>query len=560
VELLAFEVADYACALELTRVREILPLPHVTRVPGAPATVRGLVNVRGQVVPVIDVAVRLGAPPARVTRWSLLLGVEARVGETTAPCTLLVDAVGGLVDATGELISPRPRTGPLAEADAVSGFVETGSGTRLLLDLDRLLDRESLYRQRASRAVAGTRGEAARRGTDEAACAEIMAPAATAASAVPAGAATAASAAAMVPAATATIAPTAIAAVHRPPAGRETGSVVAPRTTAPSSPSTTLASPSPPGASPLHRPSVPTAARRARVAADARAARVSPAAAQRSSAPPARSRSTPFAAPAPTAAPADAHAATPPRPRGDRRRMAVGSSVPGPSSAPALVPPAAPLLLPTSKDPSLLARQVRERGRPGALPLAPIAVAVALAVAVAAWLIAREPVHDGSRPRALPARSVATASATPTSTSTSTATATSTATSTSTATPTPTPTPTPTATPISTATATSPRTATSTSTSTPISTATATATPTRATARAASPARPAPPAHPAPPRPDQRVVVVRCGDTLWGLARRHWRDPFSWPVLYRANGALLHDPDLIRPGQHLVIPDRVDPR
>jgi nucleoid-associated protein YgaU len=54
--------------------------------------------------------------------------------------------------------------------------------------------------------------------------------------------------------------------------------------------------------------------------------------------------------------------------------------------------------------------------------------------------------------------------------------------------------------------------------------------------------------------------VVRRGDTLWGLARRHWHDPFSWPVLYRANGALLHDPDLIRPGQHLVIPDRVDPR
>jgi nucleoid-associated protein YgaU len=53
------------------------------------------------------------------------------------------------------------------------------------------------------------------------------------------------------------------------------------------------------------------------------------------------------------------------------------------------------------------------------------------------------------------------------------------------------------------------------------------------------------------------MVVVRRGDTLWGLAGRHRHDPFSWPVLYRANGEQVHDPDLIRPGQRLAVPDPV---
>jgi nucleoid-associated protein YgaU len=49
--------------------------------------------------------------------------------------------------------------------------------------------------------------------------------------------------------------------------------------------------------------------------------------------------------------------------------------------------------------------------------------------------------------------------------------------------------------------------------------------------------------------------VVRRGDTLWDLAARHRRDPHSWPVLHQANGAQIRDPDLIRPGQRLVVPE-----
>jgi chemotaxis signal transduction protein len=507
VELLAFDVGGHACVLGISLVREIVTVPHVTRVPGAPAALRGLVNLRGQVVPVVDVAVRLGGWPSRVAHGSALLRVDARVAGTGTPCALLVDAVLGLVEADAHAISPRPPTGPLASADAVAGFVLAGARTLLLLDLDRLLDREVLHRQAATTAIA--------RADLEMACPEPVPAAAR--EAAEAEAATAA--AKDLRAASATRAET-------PPAKHARGGLQAAGAGAAPRAPLLRASAGPPAG----------VGRRPGLGRDPAAG--------------AAERRAPF-----DAAPVRVgHAVQPPRPR-PLARFAPHPSSATPKASPQTVPAATPAAQPDDAVPGpahvreeapaparLVAARVREetsaggRSRRG-LPVA--SIAVALACGLAAWLLARGPgaVEEGERARA-------TRRTTPSSVETTRWTETEAAA----AAPSPTAATPPPATtiPIPSAIPIPPP------TPSPIPPPTARAAP--ASPRAAPAAAPSPIVE-APLLPGHRTVVVRPGDTLWALARRYRHDPYSWPVLYRANGEQVRDPDLILPGQRLAIPD-----
>jgi chemotaxis signal transduction protein/nucleoid-associated protein YgaU len=446
MELLAFEVAGNACALPLGDVREILTLPYVTRIPGAPAALRGVVNVRGQVLPVLDVAVRLGAPPSPRTRSSVLLRVDPVVNGAAIPCTLLVDAVSGLL-APEEGIVPRGASGPLAAADAVSGFVAVVGGFALVLDPARLLDLHGVPAPAPPFAVSARAVSAA--------------PAATPTRAGAPGPSTP-SAAATVSGARSGLGPEGSASGTT---GDRQGEAASPHE---------RRGPTGSGPGPVPRLVERRTATRAR---------------------------------APAAAVATAGPASP------RTGARATEAAPPGESAPA---PGLPRPLPGSERPQRVAPADRAasgrstRGRP-------LVVAVIVALAIVALLAARER-RDGSSATSTPP---STPPPTPTSVPTSMPTSIPTSTSTPTSTPTPTPTP------------------TSTPTSAPTS----------------QPTPPAPPLPLPPPPAGFRWVVVEPGNTLWQLAGRHRNDPFSWPVLYRANGERVRDPDLIHPGQRLVVPE-----
>jgi len=135
---LTFTVSGEGYALDVLRVREVVEVMPITRVPSLPATVRGVVNLRGAVVPVVDLGVRLGGAALALTKRSCIVFVEVdRAGEPMV-LGLLVDAVDQVVELGPEDIEPVPPFGTRAGPDVVDGMAVLGDTFVLVLDPRRV--------------------------------------------------------------------------------------------------------------------------------------------------------------------------------------------------------------------------------------------------------------------------------------------------------------------------------------------------------------------------------------------------------------------------------------
>ena len=143
---LSFLMGREEYAVDLTRVREIIRYEGATRVPRVPACVRGVVNLRGSVVPVIDLAIGLGMAGSAVTPQACLVIVEVAVGGETSVLGLLAEAVNQVLDLRAEDIEPPPSFGTRVPAAYLLGMAKSDGGFVLLLDLERLLGEGALLR------------------------------------------------------------------------------------------------------------------------------------------------------------------------------------------------------------------------------------------------------------------------------------------------------------------------------------------------------------------------------------------------------------------------------
>ena len=134
---LCVRVAGHRCALALGRLHEIAPCGPITLVPGAPAFVLGATNVRGAVVPVVDVAGRYGLAVAPSDAGRSLLLVE--VGDDPAPIGMIVDAVDGLFQVPAAAVDRTPPFGAPFPAEVVAGMAPIGGGFVPILDTERAL-------------------------------------------------------------------------------------------------------------------------------------------------------------------------------------------------------------------------------------------------------------------------------------------------------------------------------------------------------------------------------------------------------------------------------------
>jgi purine-binding chemotaxis protein CheW len=128
-----FRVAHLELALPVERVQEVIRRQDLTRVPLAPASVAGLVNLRGQIVTALAVAGPLAVEPRAGEPTALI----ARVGDELV--ALLVDDVGDVVEVPTDGLLPVPETLGLPLAEVATGVLVTGSGLVVVIDLDRLL-------------------------------------------------------------------------------------------------------------------------------------------------------------------------------------------------------------------------------------------------------------------------------------------------------------------------------------------------------------------------------------------------------------------------------------
>jgi purine-binding chemotaxis protein CheW len=154
---LTFRVGEETYAISLLRVREIVEYQTVTRVPTAPPWIRGVTNLRGSVVPVLDLAAKLGLAASPVARRTCIVLVELALNHEEIVLGLVVDAVDQVIDLTPEDVAPPPAFGTPVHTDYLLGMAKLEGRLALLLDIDQVLTADELLR---AEAAAETTGEA----------------------------------------------------------------------------------------------------------------------------------------------------------------------------------------------------------------------------------------------------------------------------------------------------------------------------------------------------------------------------------------------------------------
>lgn len=142
--LVTFALQGERYALDVHWVREVVQCGDVTRVPRAPAAVRGVINLRGGVVPVVDLAQMFGLPPTALAKRTCVVVVELGDGEEATVVGILADAVDRVIELPAADIEPAPRFGTRVQVDYLIGLATTRDEFVLILDIARLLSVDEL--------------------------------------------------------------------------------------------------------------------------------------------------------------------------------------------------------------------------------------------------------------------------------------------------------------------------------------------------------------------------------------------------------------------------------
>ncbi len=136
---LTFALSNEEYGLEILKVREIIGYIDVTAVPQTPHYVKGVINLRGQVIPVIELRSKFGMETADVTEQTCIIVVEIRQGDRTFSTGIVVDRVQEVLDIAGESIEEAPQFGPAVDTHFILGMAKVGDSVKILLDIDRVL-------------------------------------------------------------------------------------------------------------------------------------------------------------------------------------------------------------------------------------------------------------------------------------------------------------------------------------------------------------------------------------------------------------------------------------
>ena len=136
---LTFALGPEEYGLEILKVREIIGYMAITAVPQMPAYVKGVINLRGQVIPVIDLRSKFGMNTATVTEETCIIVVEIRQDGRKFSTGIVVDHVQEVLDIDGENIEEAPQFDSSVNTDFIMGMGKIGDSVKILLDIDKVL-------------------------------------------------------------------------------------------------------------------------------------------------------------------------------------------------------------------------------------------------------------------------------------------------------------------------------------------------------------------------------------------------------------------------------------
>jgi purine-binding chemotaxis protein CheW len=135
---LTFKLADELFALDISKVREVLDFTEVTKVPRMPDFMNGVINLRGSVVPVVDLRRQFGMPPTEKSVNTCIIIAEVTVDGQTSVLGALADSVQEVVNVEPGHIEPAPRMGNRLNTDFITGMAKRDNSFFIILDIDKI--------------------------------------------------------------------------------------------------------------------------------------------------------------------------------------------------------------------------------------------------------------------------------------------------------------------------------------------------------------------------------------------------------------------------------------
>jgi purine-binding chemotaxis protein CheW len=136
---LTFALGNEEYGLPVLKVREIIKVMDITQVPQVPGHVRGVINLRGKVIPVIDLRLKFGFPPQDYTERTCIIVVDVAVSGSNVMMGIIVDSVSEVLNVASAEIDQAPDFGDHVTTDYMLGLAKVKGTVKILLSLDRVL-------------------------------------------------------------------------------------------------------------------------------------------------------------------------------------------------------------------------------------------------------------------------------------------------------------------------------------------------------------------------------------------------------------------------------------
>jgi purine-binding chemotaxis protein CheW len=141
---LTFKLNDEVFGVDVAQVREILDYVKITKVPQTPDFMRGVINLRGSVVPVVDMNMKFGMPQNEKTVNTCIVVVEVKLDNDTTVIGALVDSVQEVFEIEPGNIEPAPRIGTKLKTEFIKGMGKRDDKFIIILDIDKVFSSEEL--------------------------------------------------------------------------------------------------------------------------------------------------------------------------------------------------------------------------------------------------------------------------------------------------------------------------------------------------------------------------------------------------------------------------------
>jgi len=141
---LTFTLAGEEYGIIILKVKEIIGMLPITTVPQTPPYVKGVINLRGKVIPVVDLRRKFGMDPMEYTERTCIIVVEIAGSVKTIPMGIVVDSVSEVLNIKSADIEETPSFGNRLDTDYILGMAKVGGGVKILLDIDRVMSADEM--------------------------------------------------------------------------------------------------------------------------------------------------------------------------------------------------------------------------------------------------------------------------------------------------------------------------------------------------------------------------------------------------------------------------------